>query len=573
MKSLLTSIIVVLFFNVSALLAADNISKDYNRAYKYFAAKKYNKALKHMLPIAEAGNPRAQYLVCIMYHRGKGTEKNLPEAARWCQLSANNNIDGALKLAGFYLDGVGVQQDYERAINLYHKLAERRVSKAQLFLGELYDFGKYGTKPSKVKALFWYRASYTEKAKKRLRKISKAERYTQDGIKAEKSKRYKKAKKLFQKAAALNHPVAQYKIGKVHYVKDEDAVAFDWFIKAMRQGYGAPMKYLGHMYDNGLGVKQDKNAAINYYRASLSHNYGDGFSIYPNDTSSTDARRRIEWLQKKGYGTKFSITLKEEGFSWKIIPYLNNEIILYQGKTDITDKCTYLSPINSGLVAICPDLGVNLFIDNRNLSMVSGFVYHPVEQLSKSIWFENNQQKIITVVNNKIVESEIKMSPNNSFDRYFDGLNKNIYMLSTFELDRYKINSLYSLSRDKLLYPKVPKTGFAWLSLENNLWYFSYNGKYLVKEIEYGFHGGDIVVYHQKLDRTFIIKDRKNKNSFSWKKIEGFTGTHQLVWSKTTQNNFLYDYKATKKIIETKWSSYNSDDLWVFENALPAYVM
>ena len=83
---------------------------------------------------------------------------------------------------------------------------------------------------------------------------------------------HKKATELFQKAADLGHPVAQYEIGVAYdtdgmsgYAEDHSE-AFKWYLKAAKQEYSAPPQHpfsymppaaVGICYLNRKGVSQD----------------------------------------------------------------------------------------------------------------------------------------------------------------------------------------------------------------------------------------------------------------------------------------------------------------------------
>ena len=54
------------------------------------------------------------------------------------------------------------------------------------------------------------------------------------------------------------------------------AEAVKWYRKSAEQGYAKGQAYLGDMYENGKGVKQDKNEAVKWYRKSA--NQGEEFA-------------------------------------------------------------------------------------------------------------------------------------------------------------------------------------------------------------------------------------------------------------------------------------------------------
>ncbi len=55
---------------------------------QYFEEQNYTKAFKELKPLAEKGNPDAQYALGYMYFYGKGTPKDLPLALKWMNKAA-----------------------------------------------------------------------------------------------------------------------------------------------------------------------------------------------------------------------------------------------------------------------------------------------------------------------------------------------------------------------------------------------------------------------------------------------------------------------------------------------------
>jgi TPR repeat protein len=153
---------------VYAFLYLDGVlvSKSIGRAYSFF------------LQAAEAGDPAAQYTVSMEYFRGQHLAKNPAQALAWLTRSAENgygpayrvlggiyaygsygiardnakagkwlalakdqNKATALDVAEMYLEGRGVNRDYDKAIEYYTELAEQYVAEAHLKLGMIYSHG------------------------------------------------------------------------------------------------------------------------------------------------------------------------------------------------------------------------------------------------------------------------------------------------------------------------------------------------------------------------------------------------------------------------------------------------
>jgi TPR repeat protein len=58
---------------------------DCNAGWGAIRSEHLEQALRELLPCPEAGDPRAQFMIGVMYDLGKGTSENNTEAARWSQ--------------------------------------------------------------------------------------------------------------------------------------------------------------------------------------------------------------------------------------------------------------------------------------------------------------------------------------------------------------------------------------------------------------------------------------------------------------------------------------------------------
>ncbi len=121
-----------------------------------FTAKEFGRAMQLLSPLAEAGEPEAQFRVAIMHQNGLGVvanpekalqmmraaakadhalaqhglafmylydeqiERDVLEAVRWLELAVGHGLHGAMTvLAELYAKGDGVPRDTARARELY----------------------------------------------------------------------------------------------------------------------------------------------------------------------------------------------------------------------------------------------------------------------------------------------------------------------------------------------------------------------------------------------------------------------------------------------------------------------
>ena len=139
-------------FMVCATARADLAS-----GLKAYDGRDYATAIKELKPLAEQGNPRAQYVVGAMYLGGKGVAKDPKQALDWITKSANNGYkDAQFILGAMYFGGRGVAKDMKLGASWYRKAAEQGHVKAQFILGLCYKFGQ-GVAQDQNQMIPWFR--------------------------------------------------------------------------------------------------------------------------------------------------------------------------------------------------------------------------------------------------------------------------------------------------------------------------------------------------------------------------------------------------------------------------------
>lgn len=119
----------------------------------------YAAALPLIRPLAEKGDPRAQFNLGVSYEQGWGVEQNLSEAATWYRLAADQGYSLAQHNLGvLYEQGRGVPQDQTEALRWLRLAAERNNAFAQHRLGEFHESGR-GMPQDAVRAHMWFNLS------------------------------------------------------------------------------------------------------------------------------------------------------------------------------------------------------------------------------------------------------------------------------------------------------------------------------------------------------------------------------------------------------------------------------
>ena len=81
------------------------------------------KAVKWYEAAAEHGYCKAQCRLAYMYENGYGVFMDVETAVYWYKIAAKNNMcnDAHYELGRHYFSGVGVKQNYEKAIKWFKK--------------------------------------------------------------------------------------------------------------------------------------------------------------------------------------------------------------------------------------------------------------------------------------------------------------------------------------------------------------------------------------------------------------------------------------------------------------------
>ncbi len=121
--------------------AAENM--DWQDAFGAYKSGDYEKAIKLLKPLAESGDPEAQYRLGMMYDNGKGVAEDDARAVQWYRKAAQNGHSNAQYVLGLmYSEGSGVPEDDANAVYWFRKAAQNEHIDAQYRLGIVYDKGK-----------------------------------------------------------------------------------------------------------------------------------------------------------------------------------------------------------------------------------------------------------------------------------------------------------------------------------------------------------------------------------------------------------------------------------------------
>jgi TPR repeat protein len=137
----------------------EGVPKDEEEAKKLFkmaneqsdALKAYNQgdfvtAMRVFRPLAEKGQPLAEYILGLMYANAQGVPENYPEALTWLQKAGEQGESKAQFAVGvIHFKGLGMPRNYAEAFKWYRRAADHGLAVAQYNLGAMYAKGQAGT--------------------------------------------------------------------------------------------------------------------------------------------------------------------------------------------------------------------------------------------------------------------------------------------------------------------------------------------------------------------------------------------------------------------------------------------
>lgn len=247
-------------------LAADkgHAFAQYSYANLLFAKRDFKAALPYFKKSADGGCAVALVRLGDVYRQGLGVEVNYEKAIEVWRRAAELNETGAYYyLAQAYENGWGVEVDVKKAISLYEKAWSSGDWRVGNHLAQLYATGK-GVEKNPSKALKIYKVGVERGDAKAM--IAMAQLLVRgDGVSADQEK----AEKLLIQAADKGMPDALTKVGDMYYygegVKKSMQKAFKYYSLGKEKGGVEALVRVGWMYETGQGVEADLQKAFDCY--------------------------------------------------------------------------------------------------------------------------------------------------------------------------------------------------------------------------------------------------------------------------------------------------------------------
>ena len=130
---------VTLFGLIVCLLTVGLVSADYQAGVDAYERGDYEIALQKFQPLAEAGNPKAQFHLGQMYAKGIGVPQNDEGAAKLYKKAAEQGDTIAQFVLGiWYEKGRGVPKDKGEAVKWYYTAAQQGSDLARYKLRRMF---------------------------------------------------------------------------------------------------------------------------------------------------------------------------------------------------------------------------------------------------------------------------------------------------------------------------------------------------------------------------------------------------------------------------------------------------
>lgn len=125
-------------FVAAILLVAPLVAHaGFDEAVQAYESGDYAKALAEFRPLAEQGDPKAQYAIGSFYHYGYGVKMDQAEAIKWFHMAADHGDALSQYYLGMaYEKGEGVKSDFVAAHLWYSLAANTQSYRDQLYTRE-----------------------------------------------------------------------------------------------------------------------------------------------------------------------------------------------------------------------------------------------------------------------------------------------------------------------------------------------------------------------------------------------------------------------------------------------------
>jgi TPR repeat protein len=245
----------------------------------------YEIALQWFKRSADRGYADAMFKLGNLFYDGIDVKENRSTAADWYRKAAEKGYaEAQYKLGQIYeygsIKGFELSADYREALKWYLKAAEQGLAKAQIAAAWLYRKKCPGITTDYRLAIYWLRKAAAQGLAEAENGLGHLYEYGVDGLVPD----YKEAAIWYRRAAEKEDVIAAYAqlslsrfyeeglgVPKDTHQADYWLRRSDWaqkFLKSGKMGSVADQFRLAHMYETGIGIKQNLKNAFKWYKTA-----------------------------------------------------------------------------------------------------------------------------------------------------------------------------------------------------------------------------------------------------------------------------------------------------------------
>lgn len=225
------------------------------------------KAAQSLVSLAEANFKPAYFWAGDCFYNGNGIEKDLELAMKWFQRADTECLDqdAKLRIAKMYKDGLGVDQNIGKAVQVFEALLDtKHRAIAQLSLGQIYWEGSKDIERNVDTAKSWFTLAWKNQA---------ADAEFMLGLISLEQGEEEEALTWYERAidhgnvAAMREFALLYQHGEGSIEQDLSKTSF-WLQRAVKEGDAEAMVYLGLAYEHGMGnvIFRNRDKAMQLYQ-------------------------------------------------------------------------------------------------------------------------------------------------------------------------------------------------------------------------------------------------------------------------------------------------------------------
>ncbi|MBD5326236.1 MAG: sel1 repeat family protein [Bacteroides sp.] len=268
------------------------------------------KAVEYYEVGVKNGSDRAMTKLANLYIDGKGVQPDYNKALQLrsdailglLQLAEKGDMAAQWRLGCNLIDGIGVATNASAGLQWIKRAADKGFTPAYYSLGLCYANGMGGLEKNPKEAFNYIKKAADKEHPDALYRLGK---YYDSGFGVERSEY--SAFRSFKKAAELGNTDAMFDVALAYHngngtITDYQQ-AFNWYKKLADMGNTSAQNNIGSMYDNGQGVVKDKTEAFKWFMKAAQG--GAAFSMrivggcyFEGNGVDRDITKAFEWWKK-----------------------------------------------------------------------------------------------------------------------------------------------------------------------------------------------------------------------------------------------------------------------------------